>query len=192
MTSKTAAPEITQDPWVCEPTQEQQQAQELLDHLQQDAPCEKVAKIEQWKAKRVAKVREGLKGRHCVAVYRETARKSANVTDLEFRILDALLSFSNQLKNCFPGRQALLQRLGGRKRTLRALSRTCRSLEQKQWIVLGELYGENEADNLRQPATGYVFRVPPNEIAPGDPGFPGPKDFDNRIWRQNAAPKLAT
>ena len=140
---------------------------------------------------------KGLAGPHCVAVYREVARQSKDVTAAEYRILDTLLSFSTKLKNAFPSRRALLGRLGGQARKPRVLSYHLRSLERKGWWqripfwegdcvarVTATDDGELEAANVTgrySSNTGYVFCIPPNEIGPGEPCWRGPEVFDNRL-----------
>jgi len=35
-------------------------------------------------------------------------------------------------------------------------------------------------------ATGFIFRIPPDEIDPGDPGWTGPNSFTKRQWGPRA------
>jgi hypothetical protein len=146
---------------------------------------------------RAAKIREGLKGKHASAVYRRIARRSRNLTDAEFRVLDTLLEFSTQLTNCFPRRRTLLQVLGGRPRKLGRLDAVRHSLARKGWIKRVELC---EDDRVRHEgyeqllaandtgrfisATGYVFCIPAGEITPYDSAWTGPRTFTNRIFGQ--------
>ncbi len=96
------------------------------------------------KGLRVGRIREGLRSKHCVAVYRKIARESPNLTDAEYRVLDVLLDYSNRLENCFPGRRTVLKALGGKKRSLRALDQHRHSLEKKGWLKRCTLYADDE------------------------------------------------
>ena len=140
-----------------------------------------------------------LSGPHAVAMYREVARQSKDVTDSEYRVLDTLLSFSTKLKNCFPSRKTVLAKLGGKGRKAWVLDRHRRSLERKGWLKriqfwegdrvapasrareTGLLESGNETGRFIS-ATGYVFCIPPNEIGPGERGWEGPRVFDRRLF----------
>lgn len=116
-----------------------------------------------------------------IAVYRRVARASTSLTDGEFRTLDALLSFADSkpvaFANAFPGRKALASRTGGpRKRPTAAVDRFLRGLDRKGWIERIPFV----RDDGRFASTGYRFRIPPGEIAEGDPGFEGPAEFGAR------------
>lgn len=141
---------------------------------------------------------KGLAGPHGVAVYRELARRSKDVTDAEYRILDTLLSFSTRLENCFPSRRTLLTKLGGQARKARVLDHHRQSLERKGWLKRipfqegdcvarvtdtddGQLCAANETGRFIS-ATGYVFCIPPNEIGPGEPCWQGPDVFNKRLF----------
>lgn len=147
---------------------------------------------------------KGLKGKHCVAVYRTHARKSRDLTDAEYRILDTLLEFSNQLINCFPSQKLLRSVLGGSGRKARRVGALLQSLEKKRWIkritftegdsVRGEHDGRldvaNESGRFIS-ATGYRFRIPLEQLPPGaDKDWEGDKVFTHRAWGQRARKKI--
>lgn len=113
------------------------------------------------------------------AVYRKVARRSPNLTDGEFRLLEELLAMADSdFTNCFPGRRILAKRLGGdRKRPLEAVKRFLRGLEQKGWIERIPFHRE---ENGRFSTTGYRFLIPPDEISPEHPGWVGPVEFGRR------------
>jgi len=147
--------------------------------------------------KREAECRERLAGKHAVAVYRRLARRSRNLTDSEFRVLDTLLEFSSNLANCFPGRRALLAALGGRQRKVGRLDQIRQSLRRKRWVTCvplaegdpvaggedGLLRAANETGRFIS-AVGYVFGIPAGEITPTAAEWEGPRDFSNRSFGQ--------
>ena len=149
--------------------------------------------------KRDAEVEKKLDGEHAVAVYRAIARKSRNLTDTEYRVLDVYLGYSTRLTNCFPSRKTVLKELGGHARTMWRLNQVIRALKQKGWMgrirfTEGDLVAMPdealEAANYTGrfiSATGRQFRIPPNEIAPGHSGKKGPIKFDKRLFGQRRA-----
>lgn len=120
-------------------------------------------------------------GKVAVAAYRHIATEARQLTPTEWRVLCALLAFADTgskstlpFINCFPRRTTLLQRLGGRTKSIRALSARLTSLERKGWIERLQSLGHRG----RFGCAGYRFRIPPGVITPTDPGWEGPKQFD--------------
>jgi len=149
-----------------------------------------------------------LNGKYGVAAYRTLARRSRNLTDAEYRLLDTLLDCSSGFKNCFPGRRRLLRRLGGAARKLRRLDALRLSLERKGWIERveltegdrvgpetstddGVLLEVNESGRFIS-ASGYLFHVPASELLCGlieGDDWDAPRGFGNRFWGQRQRKK---
>ena len=184
---------------------EVENAEDEEQKLQADAAADDETEVQQRareeREAKAAKIRKDLAGKHAVAVYRGIARRSKNLTDAEYRLLDTLLSFSNGLKNCFPGRKTMLAKLGGAKRRLRRLDVLRLSLQRKGWIACVELkegdrvapegkYDNGLVERANETgrfisAKGYVFHIPPGEIEPGDEqGFQGPDTRNKRLFGQ--------
>ena len=181
---------------------EVENAEDEEQKLQADAAADDETEVQQRareeREAKAAKIRKDLAGEYAVAVYRWIACRSKNLTHVEFRVLNAYLDFSNKLTNCFPGRKKVLAKVGGSVGGFKALGKTRLHLLRKGWmkgVPLNEgdrvaPEGEDDDGLLERAnetgrfgsATGYVFRIPPGEIAPGDPGWKGPHKFDRRVW----------
>ena len=149
---------------------------------------------------RADKLRQKLEGRFAAAVYRDIVCRAKGVTHGMFRVLVALISFSTNLTNVFPSRKQLLTRVGGSIRTRAALNKILNQLAAGGWIqrvTLKEsqrVAPETSMDDglLEEPnctgrfisAVGVVFCIPPNVLAPGDPGWEAKPVFNHRVWGQ--------
>lgn len=149
---------------------------------------------------RADKLREKLKGPYAIAVYREIVCRAEGLTHGMFRVLVALLSFSTNLTNIFPSRKRLLTRVGGSIRTRAALNKILNRLAAEGWIervilregqrvVPGTSTDDDELEESNSSgrfisAVGVVVRIPPNVLAPGDPGWAAKPIFNHRVWGQ--------
>ena len=151
------------------------------------------AEVRERAEQRVAKLHQGLDGKHGVAVYREIARRSPGLTDAEYRYLDTLLSaFGSSFKNCFPARRTVQRRIGGPPRTLTRWDQVRARLEGKWMHRIPLTQGEDqelvEANSAGRfvSAVGVQFLIPPGVIAPLDPGWKGPRIWNKRLVAQRA------
>lgn len=85
--------------------------------------------------------------------------------------------------------------LGGPRRKVRRLAALLRSLKEKGWIMRttfteGDRVAEGEVLETANEtghfisAVGNQFKIPPDEIVPGDPGWQGPVSFRKRLYGQ--------
>jgi len=137
--------------------------------------------------RRAAKVERDLSGPHRAAAYQRLVLGSDLEDSVKVILCVMVEEFGSRLENCFP-RRATIARSMGRQRSLKSIDRRLQVAVRRQWLRRIPLTrGEDGtlievAGGRFTSATGFVFCVPPDVIAPGHPGWDGPRVWTKRIY----------
>ena len=191
-------------------------AAELLAHSAADEPFWMAERREQRERKlqrRIARDEAAWEDpKRRAAVYRRYLLAS-DLPDGVVRLLCSLtVEFGAGLENCFPSHEKMLNRLGGARRLSKArtgkrdnprwtrgrsrLKVMLQEAAERGWCAAvllttaedGELieYADEHGGRFIS-ATGRVFNIPSNVLAPGHPGLPGPRVWTRRRYAGRSA-----